>query len=283
MTEQPRCERCARPIHDQAYVDDRCGTDLRRALETVARVAGEAATTVARLDVIGEGGRRTDTDAPLPVNLAAAEQHDAAVNTVVTWARHVAEERGAPRWNYGSGHPLALVAMWLCGQLDWLRHRPEASEAFGDLLEACWVIERVVDRPAERWAAGLCGVDGCEEVLRPVSGAKSIRCRCGAEHDLAERKTYLLGLIEDEWVTAAKAAHLLTSLGVVCTAAMVRGYAFRGRLAPYPESDPAQYRLGSVRDLVTEQHAEERERVLRAAVRTAELAERRRKKEAVTA
>ncbi len=64
---------------------------------------------------------------------------------------------------------------------------------------------------------------------------------------------------------------------------MVQGYARRGRLAPHPDRDAhgyPRYRLGSVRDLVHAQHAEERERTLRAAIRTAELAEKRRQKAA---
>lgn len=294
MTDKPTCDVCGKPIPDTAYVCTRCAEVLKDALELVAKLAGEAMTTIAKQDRIGDGGTsEPDSDpwdkhpnalypTPLPYDPDAARAHDAAVSTVVTWARHVSEERGIALPLVGTDeHPTAAVATWLTGHLDWLRHRQEAAESFRELLQACRVLERVVDRPAARWWAGRCDVDDCTEDLYPVAGASSHTCRCGVEHDLGERKDWFLKRAEDHWDNAARLAGLLTSLGVVVTAESIRGYAHRGRLAPHPDLDPKgwpRYRLGSVRELVLAQHAEQRERTLRAAVKAAELADKRARK-----
>lgn len=307
MTDQPTCDRCGHPTRDTtAYVCDRCRDRLREDLATVAKVAGEASVTIARLDQVERAGAgqhepedttcvcrlceegRQDKAAnalapkPWPVDLGAAQRHDEAVSQLITWVRHIVETRGLDV-PVATGHPLAAAAAWLGGQLDWLRHRPEATEAFDVLTGACWTIVNVVDRPADRGSLGACGVDVCTEELRQVAGATVVRCGgCGVEHDVAERCARLLRLAEDYWDIAAALAHLLTEYGVPCTAEMIRGYAHRGRLAPHPESSPTRprYRLGSVRELVDEQHRLVRERRLRAAVQAAERADRRARRDA---
>lgn len=323
MTNLHTCAWCKRPLQDQAVICPTCTEPAARGLRRVANLAGEAATTIARLDQLGETAtgpheppepeaRSTNalTSTALPVNLGAGAGHDAGVGVLLTWARHVAGVKGVPlptvrrtpcvhptclarRAGRAAGplcagepleHPVTVLADWLGGQLRWLRQRPEAGEALSEIQDACIAMERVVDRAPERWFAGVCGATTmagqCPKTLWPAAGAKTIRCVCGAEHDADERKQKLLDEAEDRWVTASWSAHLLTSLGVSCTPEMVRGYAHRGRLAPHPVPDgkSPRYRFGSVRELVEQQHAAERERTLRAAVRQAELAERRSQK-----
>lgn len=302
MTDQPPCLRCGQPTHDQAYVCPKCGGTLRHELGVVATIAGEATTTIAGLDRIGVGSRRTDPNPPLPIDLAAAADHDAAVGTLTTWARHIHEQSGRPLPVVRTGlcdhatcalrragraygpvcakeppeHPTAVLAGWMATQVDWLRHRHEAGEAFDELLDACSLLQRVVDRPAARWYAGPCV---CGSHLYPRAGAKVIRCGdCHREHDPQTRKAEMLDRIEDEWAIPEQISHVLTALGVKCTSSMVRGYAFRGRLAPHPElaGGRRRYRIGSVRELVYEQREQERVARLRKAVRDAEEAERRR-------
>lgn len=308
MTEAPTCPRpgCGRPIHDMAYVDGRCGDQLRRDLELVARLAGEAATTVARMDRIGHGGQRTDTEVPLPVNLGAAADHDDAVNTLTTWARHVHEESGRPLPTVRSApcrhatcarirsggvrgplcpealteHPVAVAALWLAQQIEWLRHRPEADQAFDEIADACSVVVRVVDRPAERWYAGDCA---CGGELWPAAGKTTARCpECGTVHELSQRKAEMLDQLDDMWLTAAQAAHALTSMDVPTNANTIRVWAARGRLAPHPEGEVGhpRYLVGSVRELVAEHVREETLRRLERAVKEAERAERARSKAA---
>ncbi|HEY0642293.1 MAG TPA: hypothetical protein VGD39_02660, partial [Nocardioides sp.] len=54
-------------------------------------------------------------------------------------------------------HPIARAAQWLAEQLDWLRHREDASDAFGELEYAAAAVRRAVDTNSPRWYAGPCG------------------------------------------------------------------------------------------------------------------------------
>lgn len=127
MIEQPTCEACGRPVFDMSYACTDCARTTRRDLETVALIAGEATTTIARLDHLDHrGGRHTEDDEPepkaasallataLPVNLNAAAHHDDAVNQLATWARHIHET---------SGRPLPTVRTIACHHRTCSEHR----------------------------------------------------------------------------------------------------------------------------------------------------------------
>lgn len=302
MIEQPLCDVCSDPVGDMSYACRRCGQRVERSLGDVVKVAGEAVTTIARQAHIGGGGKRTSTEPPLPYSVDAAWDHDAAVNTLITWARHVHESSGRPMptvrtapcshsscdarrsgWVWGPTcageppeHPLAVVATYLIAQLEWLRHRQEAAEAFDEITDACRVLTKVVDRPAERWYAGGCDV--CAADLYPVAGAKTARCsECSCVHELEARMPWLLDQAENVLAGASWCAATLTRLGAPTTASTIRSWGRRGRLVDHGH-DPAGhplYRLGSVRELVLEAAQRERMRKLQAAVDQAERQNRR--------
>lgn len=273
MTDQPTCLRCGKPVVDQSYVcvDER--NKLVRELALVVKVAGEASATIA--------------DSPLLRGLAVDDATWAGANTLTTWARHCAESRGqagpvvrgamrGPLCTWVSDgcrhttcqtirgrraeHPMAVVATWLTDQLDWLRHRREADDAFDQLTYAARIVVRAVDNQPDRWYAGPCGVDGCEAELTPVAGATVIRCHlCAAEHDAQARKDWLLDEAEDQLAGAAWIAATLTRLGKPVAAATVRKWADRDRLVAHGHDTAGRplYRLSEVRELVLE--AERRE------------------------
>lgn len=280
----PRCPRpgCERLIHDNAYICSLCTSRLSSALHLCARLAGDAATTIARLAqhaVAGQGQ-------PLPFAWDAADAAWAVANTLTTWARHVSQESGRAlpmvqtrTWcdhascrparagaigpacrGEPAEHPLAVVASWLASQLDWLRHRPEADQAFDELSDACHLLERTVDRPPVLWYAGPCGHNGCVGELYAGTGAQLVRCReCGAEHDADGRREWLLGLAEDRLANATWLAGTLTVLGHPVSAATIRKWAQRHRLLAHgtDERGWATYRFGDVYDLVLEAKARE--------------------------
>lgn len=326
MTE-PLCERCQRPAHDGAYVCAPCTAPVSRLLAQVAAVAGEATTTIARLDVLGDEGAGTPepdidpapkspyalTSTPLPVDLDAGDAHRAAVADLMAWARRVAtDEDPVPAAQLHqvacthqtcraaravrdplpgpacpvptpADHPLALVARWVRSRLEWLRRRADADEVLAGVEDACRAILAVVDRPAERWSLGPCGAKTmtgrCTLELRPITGAGSAWCQCGAEWDVATRKAELLELLDDTWLPATKAAHMLLRLGEdAANANTIRGWAKKGWLMAHPASLPGQpvYRLGSIRELIRI----ERKRKLLYAALAAERAEETRQREA---
>jgi hypothetical protein len=315
VTDQPTCPRprCGRPIHDQGYVCRTCTDAIGDLLTVVALAAGEEVATIARLDHIARTGGQQDPPlepwstaegalypTPLPINLDADERFAAADLALYTAALAIEDERGivmpitgpcrhhtcrlatdrtsrhlGPACPDHARHPLGYVAAFLGQQLEWLRHRPNADTELGAIADACLQLIAVVDRPADRWYAGTC--TQCGEDLWPAAGVSTVRCDCGAEYDADERRTAMLERLEEMWLGPEQAAHAMTALGLPVVASTIRTWAERHRLAPHPDSLPGRprYRVGSVRELVRQMHAEQRHRTLKAAVRTAELAARR--------
>lgn len=242
MTE-PTCPRCARPMPDTAYVCLGCGDSLANLLVKTNELLPELLTTVARLDRIGQGGKGNGEN-PLPVNLEASAAEAAVTNTMTTWARHVAAERGKTITDE--------APVWLAGQTHWLRYRPEAIEAFDELTDACRLVRRTIDLPVPRWYAGPCE---CGSELYAASQAVTVRCRdqeCGAQYDAAERKAWLLAQARDVLAHAGWIASAASALGEPVTADMIYGYSRRGRLLAHGQDGLRRplYRVGDVLDIL---------------------------------
>jgi len=270
------CPRCARPIHDTAYIDQACRRDLTRALADVLNVVGDITLTVAKLSnamrsgsvqiELGDDGWHKGAGAlyphPLPIDLHAAARHDAAVNTLNTWGRHIAEERGGMprRWIasargvLGPVHPLRAAALWLTANLDWLAHRPEAEEAYDDIEQACRAVVDVVDRHEPGELVGLCP---CETFLYARAGAESTKCRrCGMSWDVAASREQMHRDLRDRPVTASEAARLAVYLDVIPDTGRLRkllwDWCDRGHIHAVAEDSrykgPPRYLLGQVLD-----------------------------------
>lgn len=312
---RPTCDLCDRPVPDQAYVCDRCTDREAESLRIIASLAGEVESAVAKLVghglAVGGGGGHGH---PLPVDLVAAEKAAAVGNTVSTWARHVALTRGvevprtrpplegpvcrtnicrhlscaevrSPRREVG----VATAARFLTGQLGWLRHRPEAAEALGELHQAALQLQRLLGGRPPRWYAGQCWElldDGqrCTAELYASPGASSVRCpECGKVHEAAYRKDWLLQEASDTLAHAELIARALTALGIeAVTGSRVRNLAARGRLVAHgaDAADRPLYRVGDVLDLVHEQARVEAERVAKREARAEAKVARRAESEA---
>lgn len=330
VTSRPTCDLCDRPLPDQAYVCERCAEGVREDLLRIVKYAGDVEGAVLKLVRYGGLGGGSG-ERPVPFDDVRAERAAAVGNMVATWARHVAESRGlvveppeasrtvGPLCYHGGAlpfldakkppcrHPSCLeigtrraylgvevAARWLAehDQLEWLRHQREAAEAMAELREAAREVERIVDRPRDRWYAGPCwaeldDVDAedaggeskrCMVELYAAPGAKTVRCRdCGSEYDAAARKDWLLREARDALVHAELMARALTALGIEdVTPARVRGMARHGRLmakGTNQAGDPT-YRVGDVLDVIEEQERIEAERVRRREEKAARKAQR---------
>lgn len=224
----------------------------------------------------------------LPVNLAASDAADSIRNTIETWLRVVVHERyggaGEPpqgpictecehptceqlhAWRRWMPPPTTMPAAtrWLARQLGWVRYKRWADEAFEELSDAAALVWSTVDRPAERVDAGECWVglpEGgrCRARLSARPGAARVVCRaCGAEHDAAARREWLLEQARDYRGSAVEVARWLAWLGVETTPAMVRGLAHRDRITA---DGWGRYRLGDVEQVRLEQIKRERGKV----------------------
>ena len=216
---------------------------------------------------------------PSPFHLGASEVRRAVVNVVTTWARVILEERGMdlpsiPEPPIGPTHPteckhqscnvirwhikdseIVHAAKFTAEYVWWLRHRPEAPEAFKDLTLASRDLEHVIDRPAPMKYAGPCNV--CRKDLYVREGAAQVECRpCGMVYDMGQRREYLLECAEDRLERAAYIARAVTDLGSPISADRIRKWAERGRLFPHatdPHGRPL-YRVGDVTELLRTDH-----------------------------
>lgn len=319
MTDPTRCPcprrhtRCDRPLDGTAYACRACAEHLADRLHTAANLAGDLETTIARLGRTSTHNPTTDRH-PQPANLDAAHDAEAVRNTVTTWARHVADTRGLAVHLYGhhvvgplcragwgcrhhscadirtrrTADPLAATMRWLATQVTWLRHRPEAEEAVDELLDACRLTERTVDRRGPRWYAGPCdaqlpGGQTCDTDLHAPTGAQVVRCpACGAEYDADARRNWLLDLADDSLHHAELIARALTGLGVLCTGSTVRNLAHRGRVTAHGHDTAGRplYRVGDVREVLAEIEHARQVAELRRAEREARKAEQDKREDA---
>lgn len=213
------CAVCGRPVADQAYLCDRETRMLAVDLAEVPGLEPELEVTLSRQDRVGEsggGGVTKRSEEPLPYSAVASEAGYVLTNTLTTWVRHVAGERGIPG---PQGGPVATVAArWLLGHVQWLRHRPEAAEAYGEITSAVGMVRLVIDRHGSRLYAGPCTTPGdngvpCAADLETRPGARLIRCRaCGAEHDAQHRRDWLLQSAERQLLTATELSRALPLL-----------------------------------------------------------------------
>jgi hypothetical protein len=255
---------CGRPVPDQAYLCGHCTFRLRKALGVLHETADEVETTIARQDRISGSRDSRATGGsdghPLPVNLIAADVGRWTRTTLTRWCTLAADTRGLAQ-------PLGTMrslAGFLAGHVDWFRHREDGPALLEDLLTAARAVTRVVDRPEPTWFAGPCwntvederGPNVCRTELYARNSAGYVRCpTCGAEHEVARRREWLLAEAEDRLAHAELLARALTALGAYVTSSSIRGYAHRGRLAAHGTDAQGrpQYRIGDVLDLIRDE------------------------------
>lgn len=200
---QPPCAQCGRPIHDVGYVCYPCGRNAADRVGQTIKFLPHVVETITRQDRLANGTRsRAKPQSRPPSNLGASQLYGAAKGELGTWARHVAEERGQD-----VPDSIAGAIQLLSGSMDWLRYRPEAQEAFRAILDACRVIERLVDNQDTKILVGWCP---CQTRLYARRGSADTSCTgCGTQYDVTDAKAQLLNQGRDVRVTSAEAADIL--------------------------------------------------------------------------
>jgi hypothetical protein len=240
------CVLCDHPILDTAYVCKLCGDRAAKNLLAGGELYVEMEVAIARLVRFGDPMGRGRSEQPMPFDWDKSVDRSTVDSSVTTWVRHIVEETGA--WTPTN---VGELMKWLADpkQIDWLRYRPEAAEALDELDYAARLVVRCIDAPSDRWYAGPCKVDGCEEDLYGRPSAAALRCKeCGAEHDAAARRDWLLRQADDVLATAPEVARFASAMrGESVTAASIRGLAFRGRIeAKGKRNNDPTYRVGDV-------------------------------------
>ncbi len=243
---------------------------------------------------------------PMPPDLAAGATLDDVGNTVTTWARHICETRSVelparrpllgPLCDQGMdcAHPscmgirfrrppsaLAEALSWLATQAEWLRHQPEAAEAFDELDDACAQLARLVDRPG-RGGERLVGMCDCGRTIYASHGRDVVQCKpCGARWNVTESHDILLKHLDGKLVTVPEALDMAGWLDVDRTREQIRklltGWVGRGQVLAHGQvwRDPTDaeraadpeiglvavptYRFGEIRQRLAETPRRNRE------------------------
>lgn len=246
------CPVCTRPARD-ATVCATCGDTLATDLVAAATLERELQTTYTREAHLGTSVGARSSESPLPFHEKAGREARRLHAVLTSWAELVVTEREVPRPDDRT------VAMWLAGQVEWLRHHPSGADAVRQIAAAVDSARRVIDRPPDRRWLGLCGAptdDGeCPHPVTALRGELHVSCRaCGHVHDVEARRDELLATAQDQLAHASLIAAALTGLGRPIKADLVRKWAERGRLVAHgtDRSKRPLYRVGDVIDLVTD-------------------------------
>lgn len=256
------CPVCARPER-QCVLCTFCGAGIVECLKQVPDLLVELqvnATRQAKTAPRTSGvGRSAET--PLPYGQRASDALKQLTAVLVGWARVVPSNWRPPLVYLPPPTEPAAAAKYLLANIYRLRQHPEAEKAYDHITKARDHAMEVIDRDSDLVPAGQCGVeldDGeiCLEILYGDPQRASVRCKCGAEHDMD--RTWMLEAARDQEWTAAQ----IGRAGTGVTASMVRGYAKRSLLHPVgerklgPERVIPTYRVGDLLDLLTRQTKE---------------------------
>lgn len=228
--------------HGTSYADD-----LDLALSRQVRFADRA-----------DGSRSTST--PVVFNERASDVGLHLQAILTGWTRVLAEDG-----NDWPTHTLQAMAEWLHTHVHHLARHEAAGDAYDELTTAVAQVRSAIDRPPELVYAGPCLVvydqGECRADVYARPGRPYAVCqRCGASHDVAERREQLAEAMEEEQVTASRAVIYLRMLGFTVTASAIRGYAHYDGKRPEHERRlqavghsvrGAVYRLGDILDIVS--------------------------------
>lgn len=212
MTNAPcAVEWCDRPVVE-GHVCTHCSGRLDRALGDIPALWDELDTVLTKQARYAAAEARRGERA-LPFNPDASELGWVLRNTLSTWCRLIAEERGR---KLPAGDTPPTVAKWLLSHVEWLRHHRAGAEAVEEITSVVKQIRKAVDRPAERIYAGPCKDCGGDMYAKP--GAASVDCRpCGLNYDVTEMVEWMRNEARGRLVTAKEGAVLLSRFGLTTT------------------------------------------------------------------
>lgn len=228
MNEPCMVDWCDRPVGD-GYTCQRCSDRLSVALGDVPALWVELDIVLTRQarynEPEGRGGEKS-----LPFNATASETGWVLRNTLTTWCRLIADERGRDL----PVDEVAAVARWLLHHTTWLRHHRAGAEAVEEITSAVNQVRKAIDRPAERIYAGPCQDCGGDMYAKP--DAASVDCRpCGLQYDVTEMRDWMRSQVYGRLVTAREGVVLLSRFGLPVQQKTIDKWHLRKRVADHGE------------------------------------------------
>lgn len=247
------CPVCERPVRG-AVLCQFCTDEVWKCLTEVPVLLAELevnATRQSKTAPRASGGRSAES--PLPYGARASDAAKQLTDTLITWARAINP--------HGAAFTALTAATHLRGNILLVRQHQEAEKIYDQITRARSHAMDVIDRPPDLVPAGRCDAEledgsSCPEILYGDPDRASVRCRCGAEHDMD--RTWMLEAARDQEWTAAEIGRVTPGV----TGAMVRRYAQRGLIKSCgdrkigPNRVIPTYRVGDLLDLLTRETRE---------------------------
>lgn len=255
------CPRCSRQMSDDYYACRECAREAVRDLQETARflwvIDAKRARVSSRL-WIGRGS--VSAEKPLPYDSRVRPVLMPVTTSLVGWARVSSDEHfdhAPPPAN------VAILPLWLAEHTEWATTRPWANDAFEDYARCVASLRGLFDIPPEREAIGECGAElgetYCREVLAAEKGAAHHTCpKCGATHDVVERRDELIAQADELSFTTAEIVNLLRTNGADVTRRLLQATIRHFQIVPTGFRQVTDirgrsrredvYRLGAVRD-----------------------------------
>ena len=249
---------CGRPSGDDAYVCTHCANTARTALrQIVDGLDADLTTTMAKQGTrpTTQSGSRPGkkSEAPLPLDLHAAEARTILTGTLRAWVTRIREDM--PR----STRPrdtMPAMANWILPLTGWLRHATYGPQALDEITAAVAQAVRVVDVPEERVGVGRC--PRCSSPVYAPASRLVAYCRtedCDGTVDVQQWQQSLQDLAWSHEAGATEIAAFATKhLGMKLAASTIRSWATRGRITPTnPGEKVPRYRFEDVAKLAGRQ------------------------------
>jgi len=245
--------RCSFPSLN-GFLCRNCADTLKRDLGAIPWLLEDLEVTTTRQDRISDPDGRSGDERPLPIRLHAMEARRDLNVTLASWTMHIA---GRLEGLSGGGWDELRLANYLLDHLGTILTDPAAGQIADEIGYARGVCIRAIDKPVPRVYVGPC--EDCDRDLYAHPSAAEVECKtpdCGAAYPIEARRRWLLGKADDQLLTAVELSRALPNLlQRPLTAAMIRGYAHRGRLTQHPPlklDGPPLYRCGEVIMLLNE-------------------------------
>jgi hypothetical protein len=256
----PGCGVCSAPTGDTGRLCRTHTDGLRIDLADVPDLVAELEITRTRQNrTSAEKHGARSTTRPLPWNEHTAQKAFELNATLNAWALDVSKLGEDERDRLAPVHhtDTAEVARWIARNLSTLRMHTEAGTAHEEITDAIHQARRSIDKPLDKTFAGPCNEaladdTNCREDLYGYPGRRHATCgNCGAVHDMATRRDWMLSVIEDQVAHSGLLAGLVTNLGVPIASSTIRKYASAGRIKVISVDDQRRrlYRIGDVLDV----------------------------------
>lgn len=254
------CGRCTAPAGDLVLCGN-CAHVLRVDLRAVEDLAVDLDITLTRQDrVAGKQAGARSTETPLVFKPRASHALFTLRQVLGSWAIDIADRRDLDI----DLRTLAEYAAFLLRYEHTIRTHPHAGRMVNEVRSAVIDGRRAIDTPLDQRAfLGPCDLDNesavdeageprCREELYCRKGQHEVTCpRCQSEWNVAERRSWMLAVVEDEVETAPVLSALLARFAIEVTPPQIQALGKVGRIKSISMDSHKRrrYRVGDVLDV----------------------------------